>query len=97
MNKKTCSFIGHRKIELTDKLKQKLKVVIEDLIVNQNVLTFLFGSRSEFNTLCHNIVTELKDLLKTISKNEAFKILKEKHNLTKSYIYNLYEKNKTIF
>jgi len=68
MNKKTCSFIGHRKIELTDKLKQKLKVVIEDLIVNQNVLTFLFGSRSEFNTLCHNIVTELKEKYPNIKR-----------------------------
>ena len=40
------------------------------------------------------ILKELKELLKTKSKNDAIKILKEKYNLTKSYIYNLYEKNK---
>lgn len=57
---KTCSFFGHRKIEVTEELKQKTKDIIEDLIVNHNVLTFLFGSRSEFNSLCHLIVTELK-------------------------------------
>lgn len=40
------------------------------------------------------ILKELKTLLKTQSKNEAFKSMQNKYNLTKSYIYNLYEKNK---
>ena len=46
---KVCSFFGHRKIEITKELKQKVKEVIEDLIFNHNVLTFLFGSRSDFD------------------------------------------------
>ncbi|MBQ4122707.1 DUF1273 family protein [bacterium] len=58
---KTCSFFGHRKIEITEELKQKVKEVIEDLIVNHNVLIFLFGSRSDFDYLCHLVVTELKE------------------------------------
>ena len=33
---------------------------IEDLIVNHYVSTFLFGSKSEFDTLCHSIVADLK-------------------------------------
>ena len=57
---KTCAFFGHRKIETTEELKQKVKEVIEDLIVNHNVSTFLFGSRSDFDYLCHLVVTELK-------------------------------------
>ena len=60
MEHKTCSFIGHRKIDESEELKQRLINVIEDLIVNHNVFTFLFGSRSEFNDLCHEIVTNLK-------------------------------------
>lgn len=40
------------------------------------------------------LIEELKNLLETEDKNSAIKILKEKYNLTKSYIYNLYEKNK---
>ena len=56
-----CSFFGHRKIEITEELKQKVKEVLEDLIVNHNVLTFLFGSRSDFDYLCHLVVTELKE------------------------------------
>lgn len=40
------------------------------------------------------LLSEMKDMLKENDKQTVFKILKEKYNLTKSYIYNLYEKNK---
>ena len=63
-----CSFFGHRKIELTEELKQKVKEVVENLIVNHNVLTFLFGSRSDFDYLCHLVVTELKDKYPNIKR-----------------------------
>ena len=56
----TCSFFGHRKIDVTDSLKQKLKNYIEDLIINNKVQIFLFSSKSNFNDLCHLVVTELK-------------------------------------
>ena len=61
MKSKVCSFFGHRKIKITEELKQKVKEIIEYLIVNHNVLTFLFGSRSDFDYLCHLVVTELKE------------------------------------
>lgn len=44
---KICSFFGHRKIEITAELKQKVSNEIENLIVNHNVTAFLFGSRSK--------------------------------------------------
>lgn len=65
---KVCSFFGHREIELTEELKQKTKEVIETLITEHNVLTFLFGSRSSFNYLCHSIVTELKEKYSDIKR-----------------------------
>ena len=40
------------------------------------------------------LLQEMQELLKENDKQTVFKILKEKYNLTKSYIYNLYEKNK---
>ncbi len=40
------------------------------------------------------ILNELKILLKTEDKQQAIKIIKEKYDLPKSYVYNLYEKNK---
>lgn len=58
----TCSFFGHRKIEKNEKLKSELKKVILELITEKNVDTFLFGSRSEFDELCYETVSELKDL-----------------------------------
>ena len=47
-----------RKIERTDKLIKNLETLIDDLIHEQGVDIFLFGSRSEFDDLCHHIVTE---------------------------------------
>ena len=55
-----CCFFGHRKIIESERLISGLKTTLEDLIINKNVNTFLFGSRSEFDNLCHEIVTELK-------------------------------------
>lgn len=55
---KKCCFIGHRTIKITDALTEKLKRIIEGLIVEEGVRCFLFGGRSEFDDLCHGIVTE---------------------------------------
>ena len=60
MESKVCCFIGHRKIDKSAELTQKVSDVINDLIENKGVNTFLFGSRSEFDDLCHSIVTELQ-------------------------------------
>ena len=60
MDGKVCCFIGHRKIEKSIELKQKVEETIKDLIQNKCVNIFLFGSKSEFDDLCHSIVTELQ-------------------------------------
>lgn len=41
-----------------------------------------------------DLIKEMQELLKENDKKQVFKILQDKYNLTKSYIYNLYEKNK---
>lgn len=61
MENKICCFLGHRKIEITFALKEKLKNVIENLIVEQGVRTFLFGSKSLFDDLCQEMVSALKN------------------------------------
>ena len=60
MCKKTCCFFGHRMINETEELKSKLFEIIEKLIVKNSVDTFLFGSKSRFNSLCQETVTEIK-------------------------------------
>ena len=57
----TCCFIGHRKIEYSVELEQKLIELIENLIVKYNVGIFLLGSKSEFNDLCYQVVSKLKE------------------------------------
>ena len=57
----TCCFFGHRKINETEELKERLTEIIEKLIVDENVDTFLFGSKSRFNSLCQETVTEIKE------------------------------------
>ena len=58
---RTCCFFGHRKIDETAELKNNLYGIIKNLIVNEKVDTFLFGSKSEFDRLCLKTVTELKE------------------------------------
>ncbi len=59
--KKTCCFFGHRKIEDTENLQERLYKIVEDLIIYNNVDIFLFGSRSNFDSLCRKTVGELKE------------------------------------
>ena len=58
---KTVSVFGHRNVELNDEQYEKLKEILEGLIVNKNAQVFLFGSRSNFDYYCHNAITELKE------------------------------------
>ena len=57
----SCCFFGHRKINETSELVEMLAKTIELLITDRGVNTFYFGSKSEFDDLCHKIVTELKE------------------------------------
>ena len=59
--KHTCCFFGHRTINETEELRWHLMAMIETLIVEKLVDTFLFGSKSRFNSLCLEIVTQLKE------------------------------------
>lgn len=88
---KTCSFFGHRKVDVTEKLKQQVKEIIEDLVINKGVLTFLFGSKSDFNHLCLLAVSELKVKYPNIKriaytcKSESCTLESEREKLNKIY------------
>ncbi len=89
----SCAFFGHRNVEITEELKQKVRKTIKSLIVNYNVREFLFGSRSNFDYLCHLIVTELKEKypnIKRISytcRNEGCILENEREKWEKIYSY----------
>ena len=60
MKENSCCFFGHRTINETDELRTKLIEAIEELIIDEKVDTFLFGSHSEFDRLCLSLVSLLK-------------------------------------
>ena len=61
MLKNTACFFGHREMKQSEEMRVKLQEIVENLIVNKKVDTFLFGSKSTFNSLCLYVVTELKE------------------------------------
>ena len=56
-----CCIIGHRKINETEELKKKVYENVERLIREEGVEIFLFGSGSRFDSMCLEIVTEIKE------------------------------------
>ena len=78
----TCCFFGHRTINETEELKTKLCAAIEDLITNQNVDTFLLGSKSRFDELCLEVVTKIKEKypnVKRIYVRAEYPVISEKY------------------
>lgn len=61
METNSCCFFGHRTINVTAELTLSLNGIIRKLITEDRVDTFLFGSRSQFNDLCYEQVTKLKE------------------------------------
>ena len=68
MKETTCCFIGHRMINETEELKTKIYETTEKLITEHGVDTFLFGSVSQFNDLCLEIVTKIKEKYPNIKR-----------------------------
>lgn len=72
---KVC-FIGHRKIDKTEQLKLQLTNIVSTLI-SGGADTFIFGSKSDFDSLCWDVVTECKAQfpnIKRISYNAPHEI-----------------------
>lgn len=61
MNVVTVTFVGHRTVKDRELVKRRVYQIVEDMIVNHNARKFLFGSKSKFDDLCYDVVTELKE------------------------------------
>lgn len=87
----TCCFFGHRTINETEELKEKLCDMIENLIVNEKVDTFLFGSKSRFDSLCLELVTKLKEKhphIKRVYVRTEYPVIDESY---RAYLLESYE------
>ena len=86
-----CCFIGHRKINENEELKNNLRNIIERMVMYRNVTYFLFGSKSRFNDLCYEIVTEIKEKHPHIKRIYVRAEYAEISDAYKRYLLNLYE------
>ena len=82
-------FIGHRKVEDKENLLLLLNDTVVSLLKN-GATTFLFGSKSEFDDLCWQVVTKLKkefSYIKRIYVRSAFQVIDKDYEdyLLKSY------------
>ena len=72
-------------------MRTKITDTIESLIVEQNIDTFLFGSRSQFDSLCYDLVTKIKEKyphIKRIYVRAEFPRIDENY---RSYLLESYE------
>ncbi len=86
-----CCFVGHRTINETEKLKIRLCETIEKLIVDEHVDTFLFGSKSRFNSLCLELVSQIKEkypYVKRVYVRAEYPCISEQY---KDYLLESYE------
>ena len=89
VNMKVC-FIGHRHIRIDNNLISLVKDTITTLIKN-GATTFLFGSKSEFDTLCYQIVTELKTEYPNINRIYVRSAFQDINQSYEEYLLKLYE------
>ncbi len=91
MKENTCCFFGHRTINETEELRKKLTETIERLITDKNVDTFLFGSKSRFDSLCLELVTKIKEKYPHVERiyvRAEFPVINDEY---KSYLLKSYE------
>lgn len=90
---KTCSIIGHRKIIITTLLKLKLEKIFTYLITEHSVTNFLFGSKSQFNDLCYDIITNLKQIYLNVNRIYIRAEYPKTCDSYEKYILKLYEQS----
>ena len=87
----TCCFFGHRTINDTDDLRTKITEAVERLITDENVDAFLFGSKSQFDSVCLKLVSEIKEKyphIKRVYVRAEYRHISEKY---KNYLLESYE------
>ena len=84
-------FIGHRYIERTKDLISSLKKTII-FLMEKGETTFLFGSKSEFNKLAWEVVTQLKEKNSFINRVYVRSNFQDINKDYEEYLLNFFEK-----
>lgn len=84
------AFIGHRKIDITEDLKGRVEKAVTALI-EEGADTFLFGSKSQFDDLCYEVVTEIKERYPNIGRIFVRAEYEYISDMYRSYLLTMYE------
>ena len=57
---KRCCFAGHSDITYNEEIREKIKTIAEDLILNHNVKEFWVGHYGRFDGCCSSVIRELQ-------------------------------------
>ena len=85
-------FIGHRKINDTPELRERLRGILQELIETGTV-NFIFGDHSAFDDLCYELVTELKEKYPEIKRINFRKDYEDTNDYTMQFLIVGYEES----
>ncbi len=88
----SACFIGHRKINDTPELRERLQSVLQELI-NNGTTNFIFGDHSAFDSLCYELVTELKEKYPEIKRINFRKAYEDTDDYTMQFLIKGYEES----
>ena len=99
-----CAVFGHRKIDNEDKSSGLLNVRTThyfDNLISEGCHKFLFGSNSEFNDLCYNIISDFKTKYTNICRigylcAQEIAFTTEESDRYLKYIENLNKKGRNV-
>ena len=74
----TCSFFGHREIERTQALYDELALAIKNAI-ELGCRTFYFGGYGEFDELCYELTTKIKEERPSLGLKRIFCVARAEH------------------
>lgn len=83
--------IGHRNVKYSLELYGFISNLLEILINDQDVDTFIFGSKSNFNDICYDVVSDLLNQYKFIKRvylRAAYKYINDDYE---KYLLSFYE------
>ena len=85
-------FIGHRKINNTPELRERLQIILQELI-DTGTTNFIFGDHSAFDDLCYDLVTELKEKYPEIKRINFRKDYEDTNDYTMLFLIAGYEES----
>ena len=96
MEEKICAFFGHRQIDATDELCKSLALEILKAI-ELGCRIFYFGGYGEFDTLCYETVTKIKDEHPELNLKRVYCVPEERYLRKKSRYFNPQDYDEVIY